>query len=241
MSIQKTSKNSSRLIRPKKPFEMIYRVVLEKLKDGNALAIYCHLMGKPDNWEINDQYLMNHFGWGRDKTRNAINTLIVNKLMRRTQEFDEKGRFVGKITELLDGYEFKEFIKYDKNKHKNLEYYQNVHPLTEKPCDGLSGAGKQTATIEDIKAFKEEDKNKERGENEKDVFTLSDFDSGKNQFDFDDEELFISKSSNIEPFFVFEKFRFHLKEKKKKIFTRNDFKKWLIREVEYKFNNSRPN
>ena len=110
MSIQKASKNKNYLHLPKKPFEMIYRQVLEKLKNSDSLAVYCHLMGKPDKWEINDQYLMSHFGWGRDKARNAINSLIVNKLMRRIQLVDEKGHFAGRVTELLDGYDFKEYI-----------------------------------------------------------------------------------------------------------------------------------
>ena len=174
MSVQKPSKNVNYLRQPKKPFEMIYRQVLDKIKDADALAVYCHLSGKPDNWEINDQYLMNHFEWGRDKARNAINCLIVNKLIKRIQLIDQEGKFKGRITELMDGYDFKEYIVYDKKLHKNLCEHRNITPFTEnqkpspeKPSYGLSVDGKTAPTIEDIKAFKEEDKNKREGARKK--------------------------------------------------------------------------
>lgn len=64
---------------------------VQSIMDMNVLAIYCYLMTKPDDWQINPKEIMNHFGSGKDKVYKALTALIEMKLLLR-EEFREKGK-----------------------------------------------------------------------------------------------------------------------------------------------------
>lgn len=89
---------------------------IQLIKDGNALAIYCYLLTKPDNWKINPRELMHHFNWGKDRVYGSLNKLIDLNLLSRTEHRDH-----GKIV----AYDYTLYLK----PHAQLE----VSPLPDLP------------------------------------------------------------------------------------------------------------
>lgn len=165
MSVQKLSKSSYlRKNTSIQPFEMLFRHVLKLLRNADALAVWCHLQSLPEDWEINEKYIMNHFNWGRDKARNAMYCLILNGLVDKTQIINPDGTFGKSYIDLKDGYNFTTYIEYDKKIHKKVgkpTYIQLDAPLTEKPLNGSTVDGKTAPTEEEIFTEEEnEQKNK---------------------------------------------------------------------------------
>ena len=104
MSIEKA--DSSYLKIQKAPFTILLNEVLQKLTNGEALAIWAHLQSLPENWIVNKKYLMNHFGWGRDKISEALRYLEDHKLLIREQEKNSNGTFGKSYIEVRCGHEF---------------------------------------------------------------------------------------------------------------------------------------
>jgi hypothetical protein len=149
MSIEKLS--ATYLRHEKKPFAMILIDVLKKLTNSDALALWCHLQGMTENWVVNKQYIMNHFGWGRDKTTKALRHLEYLKLLENIKEKNPDGTFKNSVIIVKCGHDFNpctENQSMDENVKKvNSEITENQSTVDWLSVDGLSVDGKTAPTI----------------------------------------------------------------------------------------------
>jgi hypothetical protein len=107
-----------------KPFTTILNKVLQNCRNSDALALFCMLESRPENWKISIQNIKNHFGWTAQKVSRAMNFLIENNLMKKYQLVNDTGKFQGVEYELQDGQEFV-IIQYDEDETVGVDYPQN--------------------------------------------------------------------------------------------------------------------
>lgn len=89
MSVIKTTK-------PEAPFEVIDRASLQQIANPLALAVWVYLRSKPENWEVREADITEHFGIGRDRYRASIRYLTQCGAIDDARIKDEAGRIVGR-------------------------------------------------------------------------------------------------------------------------------------------------
>lgn len=72
---------------------IIINDTINSIQNGDGLALYIYLACRPNNWRLNIKNLMTHFGWGRDKTYNALTYLQKVNLLEH-QELRQSGKFI---------------------------------------------------------------------------------------------------------------------------------------------------
>lgn len=93
MAIEKNKPNT--LKHDKKPFTTILNETILLIRDPAALGFYTLLASKPEGWEIVEQFLMNHFGVGRDFCRKKMKYLKQVGVLEVLAIRGERGRITG--------------------------------------------------------------------------------------------------------------------------------------------------
>lgn len=107
-----------------KPYAQILAKVLNECENLEALGLWCHFQGKPEDWIISVQYVQNHFKVGRDKAYNIMRYLIQTNLMEQVQEKRADGTFAGNYYIIKNGEHFKKLsTPLPENPHP-----ENPHP-----------------------------------------------------------------------------------------------------------------
>lgn len=103
MSVQKyiLSKDSS-------SFTILPNKVLQGVKNGTALGIYCYLSSLPPDWEFYKECIQKHFGIGRKKLDGIFKLLEAHNLISVIQMRNEKGHFGDWKLHVCDGNNFVE-------------------------------------------------------------------------------------------------------------------------------------
>lgn len=89
MSVIKTTK-------PETPFEVIDRASLQQIASPIALAVWVYLRSKPENWEVREADITEHFGIGRDRYRASIRYLTQCGAIEDKRIKDNAGRIIGR-------------------------------------------------------------------------------------------------------------------------------------------------
>lgn len=99
MSIEKATMN--RLKHDEiEPFTITLNETINAITDPAALGIYCYLSGKPEDWEISVQHLMNHFKKGREFINARLKYLRDIGAMIVVVIRGENGQFISRETQL---------------------------------------------------------------------------------------------------------------------------------------------
>ena len=72
---------------------MLSREVVQAIDNPDALAIWCYLQSKPQNWIVLEDQVRSHFNIGRLKYLKAMRCLRVAGLYRVVRLKDDKSRF----------------------------------------------------------------------------------------------------------------------------------------------------
>lgn len=72
---------------------IIVNETIQGIKDLEVCGLYVYLCSRPPNWVICVQEIRNHSGLGKNKVYQLLNKLIELRLLKRTQEKNEKGVF----------------------------------------------------------------------------------------------------------------------------------------------------
>lgn len=151
MSIEKL--DSVKIKQEKIPFTIHLNYVLQNVKHPLALAIWVYLTSLPEAWVVHRNQLMEHFGIGRDKLKDALSFLNENHLLEYSQDKLENGKFGTHHILVKSGQEFEVIHRTVAGGLKNRS---TVLPV-----------GGETAPIKEIRNInKETDKKKSFCENE---------------------------------------------------------------------------
>jgi len=140
MSIEKL--DSAKIRQEKIPFTMHLNYVLQNVRHPLALAIWVYLTSLPEQWEVHRNQLMEHFGIGRDKLKEALSYLNKNFLLEYSQEKLESGKFGSHHILVKSGHEFEVIHRSQTGGLKNRS--------TDLPVAG------ETAPIKEIRNTKKE-------------------------------------------------------------------------------------
>lgn len=72
---------------------IVVNETIRSITDPAALGLYCYLLTRPANWDINAKEIMRHFNMSKDKTYRLLTYLVEMKLLSRS-EIRCKGQFV---------------------------------------------------------------------------------------------------------------------------------------------------
>jgi len=75
------------------PYFMLSREVVQSIDNPDALAIWCYLQSKPQNWIVLEDQVRSHFNIGRLKYLKAMKCLRKAGLYRVVRLKDDKSRF----------------------------------------------------------------------------------------------------------------------------------------------------
>lgn len=64
----------------------------DELLKSDGLALMCYLLSKPQDWIVRHKDIQNRMGWGRDKTRNVIASLVKIGYIEK-ETIREEGKF----------------------------------------------------------------------------------------------------------------------------------------------------
>jgi len=90
MSINKLRKHQDDI-----PYTMASREVIQSLDNPVALAIWTYLQSLPENWNVNEGQLRDHFSLGKDRYREAMRQLKEAGLYDLNRLKNDEGKFVG--------------------------------------------------------------------------------------------------------------------------------------------------
>ena len=76
---------------------MLSREVVQAIDNPDALAIWCYLQSKPQNWIVLEDQVRSHFNIGRLKYLKAMRCLRVAGLYRVLRLKDDKNRFCSNV------------------------------------------------------------------------------------------------------------------------------------------------
>jgi hypothetical protein len=76
------------------PYFMLSREVVQSIDNPDALAIWCYLQSKPQNWVVLEDQIRYHFDIGRSKYLQAMKCLRELGLYKVIRIKDEQNRFV---------------------------------------------------------------------------------------------------------------------------------------------------
>ena len=76
---------------------MLSREVVQAIDNPDALAIWCYLQSKPQNWIVLEDQVRSHFNIGRLKYLKAMRCLRVAGLYRVVRLKDDKNRFCSNV------------------------------------------------------------------------------------------------------------------------------------------------
>ena len=82
--------------KPPAPFEVLDRASLQHIRNPIALAVWVYLRSKPEDWEVRESQVCEHFGIGRDRYRAAIRCLVDCHAIDDSRLRDSAGRIVGR-------------------------------------------------------------------------------------------------------------------------------------------------
>ena len=82
--------------KPAAPFELLDRASLQHIRNPIALAVWVYLRSKPEDWEVRESQVCEHFGIGRDRYRAAIRCLVDCHAIDDSRLRDSAGRIVGR-------------------------------------------------------------------------------------------------------------------------------------------------
>ena len=60
---------------------IVVNQTIQSLKDLSLIGLYIYLSSMPPSWNINVQYIMDHFNIGRDKARSLLSNLVSERLL----------------------------------------------------------------------------------------------------------------------------------------------------------------
>jgi hypothetical protein len=109
MSVEKL--DFSFIKQEQKPFTTHLNVVLQNLKDGFALGVYCFLTSLPPGWNVNREHLMSHFEVGREKIGTTLKYLKDNLLISYVRQRNKDGTLGAVGIEVKCGYEYERMLK----------------------------------------------------------------------------------------------------------------------------------
>jgi hypothetical protein len=132
------------------PFTQVCNKPLQHCTNLEALALWCHLQSRPENWVINPQQIRNHFAIGKHKVYKLLNYLMRAKLLTRTVQTCAKGTYVKTSYTLLNGSDFV-------NIQEDMEC---AHPLPGLPELAEPDLDKPPTTNKRNKQIKEKEKTK---------------------------------------------------------------------------------
>ncbi len=135
MSIEKL--DTAKIRQEKIPYTIHLNYVLQNVRHPLALAIWVYLTSLPEAWEVHRNQLMEHFGIGRDKLKDALAFLNKNYLIEYSQDKLDNGTFGTHHILVKNGSEFEVIHRNATGGLKNRR--------TEKPLDG------ETAPIKEIR------------------------------------------------------------------------------------------
>lgn len=124
------------------PYTQHLTFVLQNLIDRSALGLWCYLTSLPQNWNVNRQHLINHFGCSGYSIDRDLKTLRDNKLLFNENKKDTLGRWHVSLIHIKAGKEFMEHIRNQKvseNVEKKYTDNATVPPKngeTDNPGDG---------------------------------------------------------------------------------------------------------
>lgn len=90
MSIQKLAKHQGDI-----PYSMMSRDVIQEITNPDALAIWVFLQSKPDNWNVQETQIRNHFDLGRTRYMKAMRQLRELGLYEVVRLKDDSNNFTG--------------------------------------------------------------------------------------------------------------------------------------------------
>ena len=76
---------------------MLSREVVQAIDNPDALAIWCYLQSKPQNWIVLEDQVRSHFNIGRSKYLKAMKCLRTAGLYRVVRLKDDQSRFCGNV------------------------------------------------------------------------------------------------------------------------------------------------
>jgi hypothetical protein len=82
---------------PDIPYFMLSREVVQSIDNPDALAIWCYLQSKPQNWIVLEDQVRSHFNIGRSKYRKAMKCLRTAGLYRVVRLKDDESRFSSNV------------------------------------------------------------------------------------------------------------------------------------------------
>ena len=82
---------------PDIPYFMLSRDVVQSINNPDALAIWCYLQSKPQNWVVLEDQVRSHFNIGRSKYLKAMKCLRTAGLYRVVRLKDDQSRFCGNV------------------------------------------------------------------------------------------------------------------------------------------------
>lgn len=87
-------------------FTTFPNIVLQNLKNMEALGLYCFLLSLPHGWEFHKNHLRKHTGFGINKLNSLLAILEEHALIKTVQVRGEKGRFAHFDLQVNDGTAF---------------------------------------------------------------------------------------------------------------------------------------
>lgn len=128
-----------------KPYTQILNKVLQECKNSDALALWCMLQSRPENWKINFVNIQSHFDWSRQRTSNAMQFLLEKNLVQKRQCTRANGQYDSVDWELQNGEDF-----------NNIQVHKvctvsNEKPAYRNPTAGNPTPGNLTTTNKRIK------------------------------------------------------------------------------------------
>lgn len=139
-----------------------------------ALCIWVHLISLPPTWKVNRAYLMNKFGWGRDKLDKNLKHLIANHLLEYVWHKKPDGTVDKVSIKVKNGNDYQEKI-INKQEHesttlKTRRVDKSTTLKTHSVDNPLSG---KTAPIKEIYIKKEKEKKREAAPKKSGALSLS--------------------------------------------------------------------
>lgn len=171
MSVEKL--DFSYVRQAKKSFTTHLNEVLQNIKCGFTLGVYCYLSSLPHDWVVNKNHLMKHFDVGRDKIKNAMSWLNSNHLIEYEQDRESDGKMGKSLIIVKDGTDFiKNFVNKQEHDTGGLKNRPTVNLTgglknrrTVKPLDGKTAP--TYINIKDTKTNKERERQKLRAEKDR--------------------------------------------------------------------------
>ena len=118
--------------------------VIRSFDHGDAFLIWAYLLTNDDGFKIRANFLMNRYGMGKDRYRNAMRYLKEKRLLRMVVVRDDKGRFVDNETE-VHAIPYSDDLIDDFSPESENQPFGKIKDLTKEPKGGFS-AIRTTAT-----------------------------------------------------------------------------------------------